>query len=90
MDAADVPPGTRLVQLGAFGSAEIAQQEWDKMQARFGDYLGDKTRVIQKATSGGRVFYRLRAMGFADLSDARRLCSALKAENAECIPVIAR
>jgi hypothetical protein len=29
-------------------------------------------------------------MGFADLSDARRLCSALKAQNADCIPVTAR
>ena len=37
------------------------------------------------ATSGGRTFYRLRAMGFEDLSDARRFCSALVAENAECM-----
>lgn len=83
-------PGTRLVQLGAFATAEIARDEWDKMQAKFGDYLGDKKRVIQKAASGGRTFYRLRAMGFTDLNDARRLCSALKAENADCIPVVTR
>jgi len=82
--------GTRLVQLGAFATAEIAREEWEKMQAKFGDYLGDKKRVVQKATSGGRTFYRLRAMGFTDLSDARRLCSALKAENADCIPVVTR
>lgn len=85
-----LPAGTRLVQLGAFASDEIARAEWDKLQAKFGDYLGDKKRVVQKASSGGRTFYRLRAMGFADLSDARRLCSALKAENADCIPVVTR
>jgi hypothetical protein len=85
-----VPAGTRMVQLGAYASSDIAKKEWDKLSAKFGDYLGDKTRVIQKATSGGRVFYRLRAMGFADVSDARRLCSALKAENADCIPVTSR
>lgn len=90
VDAASIPVGTHLVQLGAFGSEEIAAAEWDKLSARFGDYLGDKTRVIQQATSGGRVFYRLRAMGFADLSDARRMCSALKAERADCIPVTVR
>lgn len=90
VDAASIPVGTHLVQLGAFGSEEIAAEEWDKLNARFGDYLGDKTRVIQQATSGGRVFYRLRAMGFADLSDARRMCSALKAERADCIPVTVR
>lgn len=90
IEAEDVPPGTRLVQLGAYESAEIAEREWGRLQARFQPYLGDKTRVIQKASSGGRVFYRLRAMGFDTVSDARRLCSALKAENADCIPVTTR
>lgn len=90
IDAADIPAGTRLVQLGAFASPEIAAKEWDKLLGRFDAYLGDKTRVIQKASSGGRTFYRLRAMGFAGVSDARRLCSALKAENADCIPVTTR
>lgn len=85
-----LPAGTRLVQLGAFASDEIARAEWEKLQAKFGDYLGEKKRVIQKASSGGRTFYRLRAMGFADLNDARRMCSALKAENADCIPVVTR
>lgn len=89
-EVSEVPVGTRMVQLGAFASADIARGEWDKLNQRFGEYLGDKTRVIQKAQSGGRTFYRLRAMGFADLSDARRLCSALKAQNADCIPVTAR
>ncbi|WP_435229117.1 SPOR domain-containing protein [Pseudopelagicola sp. nBUS_20] len=90
IDASDIPPGTRMVQLGAFASPEIAAAEWDQLNAKFGDYLGDKSRVIQKATSGGKVFYRLRATGFVDVSDTRRLCSALKAESAECIPVTTR
>ena len=46
--------------------------------------------MIQEAESGGRTFYRLRALGFDDLSDARRFCSVLVAENADCIPVTAR
>jgi hypothetical protein len=86
----DIPAGTRLVQLGAFDSPEIAAEEWERMGARFSDYMGGKTRVIQQAESGGRTFFRLRAMGFADLSDARRFCSALVAENAACIPVVVR
>lgn len=89
--AADsLPAGTRLVQLGAFDSPEIARDQWDKMQARFGDYLNGKDRVIQQAQSGGRTFYRLRAHGFEDLSDARRFCSALVAQGADCIPVVTR
>lgn len=85
-----IAPGTALVQLGAFASGDIARAEWDKLAGRFGDFLEGKSRLVQKASSGGRTFYRLRAVGFADLSDARRFCSALVAENADCIPVSVR
>jgi hypothetical protein len=90
VDPDSIPAGTRLAQLGAYASAEVAREEWTRLSGRFEDYLQDKDRVIQKAQSGGRTFYRLRAMGFDDLSDARRFCSALVAENAECIPVVTR
>ena len=86
----DIPAGTRLSQLGAFDSPEVARKEWDRLSARFGDYMDGKQRVIQKAQSGGRTFYRLRAIGFADLNDARRFCSALVAERADCIPVTSK
>ncbi len=88
--ADSIPVGTRLAQLGAFDSAEVARSEWDRLNGKFSEYLEGKSRVIQKAQSGGRTFYRLRAMGFADLSDARRFCSALVSEKAECIPVVTR
>jgi hypothetical protein len=90
VDAASLPAGTRLVQLGAFDSAEIAREQWGKLEGRFGDFLHGKSRIIQKAKSGGRTFYRLRALGFEDLSDARRFCSALLAQKADCIPVVTR
>jgi len=88
--AADVPAGTRVVQLGAFESADQARSEWDRLAAQFADYLLDKRRIVQEASSGGRTFFRLRAMGFEDLSDARRFCSALVSEGADCIPVVTR
>ncbi|MCA0872835.1 SPOR domain-containing protein [Seohaeicola saemankumensis] len=90
VDPETLPLGTRLAQLGAYDSPEVARAEWDRLNSRFGDYMDGKKRVIQKASSGGRTFYRLRAMGFDDLSDARRFCSALVAENADCIPVTTR
>ncbi len=82
--------GTRLAQLGAYESAEVARSEWIRISSKFGDYFDDKSRVVQRAESGGRIFYRLRAHGFEDLSDARRFCSALVAGNADCIPVTMR
>lgn len=90
VDPASLPVGTRLAQLGAYDTPEVARAEWDRLNSRFGDYMDGKQRVIQKASSGGRTFYRLRAIGFDDLSDARRFCSALVAERADCIPVTTR
>ncbi|MEX0327200.1 MAG: SPOR domain-containing protein [Ruegeria sp.] len=82
--------GTRLAQLGAYESPDVAKAEWDRISARFGDYMGDKQRVIQKTTSGGRTFYRLRVLGFNDLSESRQFCAALVAQGADCIPVAVR
>lgn len=86
----DLPAGTRLVQLGAFASAEVAREQWVEIGGRFEDFFAGKRRVIQKAESGGKTFYRLRAEGFTDLADARRFCSALAAGDAACIPVALR
>ena len=88
--AETLPVGTRLAQLGAYDTPEIAKAEWNRLNVVFEGYLDGKSRVIQEAHSGGRTFYRLRAMGFSDINDARRFCSVLVAENADCIPVTTR
>jgi hypothetical protein len=90
VDPASITAGTVLTQLGAYDSMETARKEWTRFQSRFGDYMIDKQRVIQKASSGGRTFYRLRVMNFDDISDARHFCAALVAENADCIPLVAK
>ncbi|PTX48637.1 cell division protein FtsN [Gemmobacter caeni] len=90
LDPATLAPGTRLVQFGAFDSADEARAQWDKLAGRFGDLMQGKSRVIQSAESGGRTFYRLRAEGFADEDDARRFCAAITAEGPDCIPVAVR
>ncbi|MBT8456603.1 MAG: SPOR domain-containing protein [Rhodobacteraceae bacterium] len=90
VDPSTIPAGTRLVQLGAFPSLEEAREAWSVLDNRFGPYLEGKGRVLQEASAGGATFYRLRATGFEDLSDARRFCAVLVAENANCIPVIRR
>ena len=90
VDPDTLPVGSRLAQLGAFDSAKVARSEWERLSTKLGDLLDGKRRVVQRAESGGRTFYRLRAVGFDDLADARRFCSALQAEQAECIPVVTR
>jgi hypothetical protein len=86
-DPASIAPGARLVQLGAFPTADEARAEWDRVAERFGDFMAGKRRVIQEAEAGGRNFFRLRVLGFEDLSDSRRFCAALVAGEANCIPV---
>lgn len=90
IDPSAVSSGTRLAQIGAFDSPETARAEWQRLDGRFGDYLSGKARVIQKAESGGRIFYRLRVHGFDDLSESRRFCAAFVAKGVDCIPVAAK
>lgn len=87
---ASVPIGTRLIQLGAYDTAELARSEWGKLIAKHGDLLEAKKRLVVEAESGGRKFYRLRAVGFNSLDESRTLCSALLARGTPCIPVTAR
>ena len=83
------PIGSAVVQLGAFESKSLAQIEWQRLEALLGSVLTSKNMMVQKAESGGRVFYRLRAFGFDDLSDARQYCSAVN-DKVACIPVVTR
>ena len=84
-----LPVGSEDVQLGAFESKSLAEIEWQRLEALLGSVLTSKNMVIQKAESGGKVFYRLRAFGFDDLSDARQFCSAVN-DKVACIPVVTR
>jgi hypothetical protein len=87
VDPTTIAVGTRLVQFGAFDSADEARAEWVRLQGQFGELMADKQLVLQPAESGGRTFYRLRAHGFEDEADARRFCTAFVAKAAICIPV---
>ncbi|SDX24057.1 SPOR domain-containing protein [Roseicitreum antarcticum] len=90
IDPATLAPGTRLVQLGVFDTAEIARAEWDTLATRFSPHLDARGRVVEAAQSGGQTFYRLRAHGFEDEGDSRRFCAVLLAQNADCIPALIR
>ena len=90
VDPAAVPAGTAMVQLGAFDDQDTARGEWARLSGKFGDLMAGKSLVVQAAQSGGRTFYRLRAMGFATEDDSRQFCTALLKGNATCIPVLHR
>lgn len=85
---ASFPAGTNLVQLGAFQSPTLAAQEWERLQSRFGQLIADRAHFIEVSNQSGGTWYRLRASGFDDRAEARRLCAALQAEGANCIAVV--
>jgi len=83
------PVGSAVVQLGAFESKNLAKSEWQRFEKLLGSILISKKMVVQKAESGGKIFYRLRASGFDDISDARQFCTAIS-DKVACIPVVTR
>ncbi|WP_417242636.1 SPOR domain-containing protein [Celeribacter sp.] len=85
--AADLSADAAIVQLGAFPKRESALIEWDRLSAKFEDFMAGKQRVVVEATSGGKPFYRLRAVGFENTEDSKRFCAALNAMNTGCVPV---
>lgn len=84
-----LPIGSAIVQLGAFDSKSLAESEWRRFEKLLGSILAPKQMIIQKAESGGKIFYRLRASGFNDISDARQFCTAIS-DQVACIPVVTR
>jgi cell division septation protein DedD len=80
--------GDYLIQIVALRSQEAAEGEWDRVSRRHSSILGSYRPLIVKTDLGDRgIFYRLRAGPLASRNDAEQLCSALAAENVECLVV---
>ena len=81
-----VNSGSHVVQVGAFRSEGEADQFWDRMSGRFGDYMDGKSKDIERADLGSRgIYYRLRIAGFNNADQAKTYCSGLKARNQDCL-----
>jgi hypothetical protein len=90
IDPAALSPGTRLVQIDTYDSADAARAGWDAIAEAFPDVMSGKRRVIEPAGSDGTAFFRLRAEGFADVEDARRFCSVLLSRVPTCVPALVK
>jgi len=89
----EVDPGAldaaaRLVQLGAYQSPEAARERWTEFAALNPELFQNRNWTIEQGESGGAPFYRLRAIGFDGLADARSFCAALVAAQGSCVPVL--
>ena len=84
--SAAVPAGAVLVQLGAYGEAATADQEWAGMGKRFGFVSGVNRKIAEATSEGGRKVFRLQAIT-ANAAAAQQLCAKLKAAGENCLIV---
>lgn len=89
----ETPPATASaaggygVQLGAFSSAERANDEWKKLQADSAGLLDGLSPRVVVGEAQGKAIYRLQAE-VRDEVQARAICGGLKVAKKPCVPVI--
>lgn len=82
--------GEKMIQLGAYDDEATAILDWEALVVNNQDLMAGLTRFVERREAGGRVFYRLRARGFADMDAATDMCTALLSRDIQCIAVTAR
>ncbi len=75
------------VQLGAFSTAERANDEWKKLQADANGMLDGLSPRVVVGEVGGKTIYRLQAE-VRDEAQARAICGGLKVAKKPCVPVL--
>jgi cell division septation protein DedD len=75
------------VQLGAFSTAERANEEWKKLQTDANGMLDGLSPRVVVGDAGGKTIYRLQAE-VRDEAQARAICGGLKVAKKPCVPVL--
>ena len=83
-----VAPGTHLVQLGAFSTADGARRAWRHFTSR-NPALASYRNVTTQVTVNGRRFWRVQAAGFVGQASAATLCRSVKARGGACLVMAA-
>jgi tetratricopeptide (TPR) repeat protein len=74
-----------MVQLSSQRNEASAWSAWEKLSRRHSELLGGRDVAVVRAELDGRgVFYRLRVHGLESRSEAKSLCSRLKARGTAC------
>jgi hypothetical protein len=85
---APVPNGRAQVQLGALPSEAAARGEWDRLQKRVPELLGNRRVTLAPFDREGQTtLYRIRTGGFADAATARAFCEEMKTRSIPCMAV---
>ena len=85
---APVANGRVQVQLGALPSETGARGEWDRLQKRAPELLGNRRVSLAPFDREGQTtLYRIRTGGFADAATARAFCEEMKTRSIPCMVI---
>lgn len=76
--------GSAVVQIGAFSSESLADQEWSKAAAVAPGAMAGKGKRVVAVAKDGATLYRTAITGFASRDQAQSLCDHLQAAGGSC------
>lgn len=83
-----VANGRAQVQLGALPSEAAARAEWERLQKRVPELLGNRRVTLAPFDREGQTtMYRIRTGGLADATTARAFCEEMKTKSIPCMVV---
>ena len=83
-DKAAAAGGPGAVQIGAFSSKALAEQEFAKVRSGFAKFTAGRSTHVESVQKGSATLYRAAFTGFSK-TQAGAFCSALKAAGRACI-----
>ena len=85
---APVANGRAQVQLGSLPSEAAARGEWDRLQKRVPELLGNRRVTLAPFDREGQTtLYRIRTGGLADAATARAFCEEMKTKSIPCMVI---
>ena len=76
------------IQLASVRTNAAAEAEWQRLQQRHGDLLGDMNLITRQVDLGDRgIYHRIQTGPFPNRTTAADMCSQLKAQKQDCLVV---
>ncbi|MSP19944.1 MAG: SPOR domain-containing protein [Alphaproteobacteria bacterium] len=85
--AAGAAGGTFRIQLGSYGDAKAAMDNWDVLKRKYATILTGMQPTVIAATVQGRTYHRLQAGPLGTVAAANDMCARVKAGGTDCLVV---